>query len=166
MISIILAASQNNVIGKNNDLPWHLPADLKHFAKITAGYDLIMGRKTYDSIISRLGHPLVNREHYVITTQELSSDYQNVHFAKSLSEVLSQIDSKKEVFVIGGAQIFSMAWPIADKLYLTRIDANIDGDIYLQDFQMDDWRLIESEKCLADEKNNFNYSFETYVRKK
>ncbi len=166
MISIILAVSQNNVIGKKNDLPWHLPADLKHFAKITTGRDLIMGRKTYDSIISRLGHPLVNREHYVITTQELSSDYESVHFVKSLSEALNQIDLKKEVFIIGGAQIFSLAWPIVDKLYLTRINANISGDVYLQDFKIGDWRLIDSENHLADEKNKFNHSFEIYVRKK
>lgn len=166
MISIIVAVSQNNVIGKKNDLPWHLPADLKHFAKITSGHDIIMGRKTYDSIINRLGHPLSNREHYVITSQKLSSGFDNVHYINSLPEAMSRLDQKKEIFIIGGAQIFSLAWPLVDRLYLTKIDANIDGDIFLSGFQVDDWQLVDCENHSADEKNKYNYSFEVYVRKK
>lgn len=166
MISIIVAISQNNVIGKKNDLPWYLPADLKHFAKITTGHDIVMGRKTFDSIIKRLGHPLVKREHYVITSQNISSEYSNVHFVNSLSEVLARVDQEKEVFIIGGAQIFSLVWSIVDRLYLTRIKANIDGDVYLSDFQIDDWQMISSENHLADDKNKYNYSFEVYDRKK
>lgn len=143
-LSLIVAAANNNVIGRNNELPWHLPQDLKYFKSVTLGKPVIMGRKTFESI----GKPLPGRTNIVITRQ---SDWQHagVLVASSVEDALGLAENfrnelgqpAEEIMVIGGAEIYRSALPIASRVYLTRIDANIDGDAHFPALA-DEWRLV------------------------
>lgn len=162
-ISLIVAASQNNVIGKDNDLPWHLPRDLQYFKKITTGCPIIMGRKTYESI----GKALPNRLNIVITR---NADYQ-LSDADIVHDLPSAIDlarakqaDAREIHMIGGATVFAEALPLVDKIYLNRVLADFDGDTFLPEIDWSQWQLLSNEHHPADDKNAYAMDFAVYQR--
>lgn len=158
-ISIVVAISENNAIGKDNQLLWHLPADLKHFKEITSGSTIIMGRKTYDSI----GRPLPNRRNIVIT-RSLDLQIPNVEVVHTLESALSLCDDEKEVFIIGGAEIYKNALPTANKIHLTTVHQNYDADVFFPELIKEQWKEINNEYHPADEKNSVAYTFSTLER--
>ena len=162
-LSLIAAVANNNVIGSDNKLIWHMPADLKHFKSTTMGHTLIMGRKTFESI----GKPLKGRKTIVVTRQE-DFDAKGVEVVHSISEAIKLVKSEKEVFVTGGAEIYEqcMTSYYTRRLYITRIYANFDGDAFFPDIDTDDWELLEMEEFDADEKNKYPYAFLKYKKKK
>ena len=164
MISIIVATAKNGIIGKNGEIPWYLPDDLKHFAKITRGHTVIMGRKTYESIIKRLGHPLPDRKNIVITSQ---ADYKapDCLVVSSINEVIKTLPTEEEVFIIGGGKIYEEFLPIADKLYITEVAMECEGDTFFPSIEKDSWEIISSEPHAKDEKNLFDFTFLELVRK-
>jgi dihydrofolate reductase len=158
-ISIVVAVSQNNVIGQDNKLPWHLPADFKYFKRLTMGHPVIMGRSTYESI----GKALPGRTNIIITRQE---DYQAegcvvVGDLNSAFEIAKQADTE-ECFIIGGGDIIRQSLIWADKLYVTRIFHNFEGDTFFPQLNQDDWQMIHEERHLPDEKNHYAYAFQVY----
>lgn len=159
MISIIAALAENRVIGINNTLPWRLPNDLKHFRRLTTGHAIIMGRKNYESI----GKPLPERTNIIITRNR---DYRadGCLIAHSLDEALTLAKNDPEIFVIGGAEIYSTALARADRLYLTRVHATIAGDTYFPEFDETEWRESACERHAADERHAFDYSFVVFER--
>lgn len=161
-LSIIVAMSQNRVIGKDNKLPWHLSEDLKRFKKITMGHPIIMGRKTYESI----GRPLPGRENIVITRNpEFKAE--GVTIVHSLEEAVKRKDPKEELFIIGGAEIYKSALPQVDKLYITRIEKDFDGDVFFPEIdKKKDFKVIEESQKLISEKNQLPYLFLTFRRRK
>lgn len=161
-ISIIVAVSQNNVIGINNKLPWHLPADMKYFKNITTGHPVIMGRTTFES----LGKALPHRKNIVITRQENyeAPECTVVNNLKSAFEVAEK-ENNAECFVIGGADIIRQAIVWADKIYLTRISHEFDGDTFLPPLNEDDWYMVSEERHLPDEKNRYAYAFQIFEMK-
>ena len=164
MISIIVAASDNDVIGHLNKLPWYLSRDLKNFSRLTRGNTTIMGRKTFESILARLGHALPNRKNVVITRQT-EFDAKGATVVGSWEEAL-RATAGEEVFVSGGNEIYKLALPYADRLYLTRVHRNSDGDTYLPIKDFSEWTLVEKEEWPKDEKNEFDATYYVYERKK
>ncbi len=155
-INIIAAKANNNVIGKDNQLPWHLPADLKHFKQTTRGYPVIMGRKTFES----LEKPLPGRHNIVISRQQdLTYNNDDVTVVHSLAEALKATNETDEIFIAGGSNIYQLALPFTDRIILTRIDAEPEGDTYFPEINMENWKVTGSEKHQADEKNPYNYEF-------
>lgn len=153
-ISIIVAIDQNKAIGKDNQLLWHLPNDLKFFKKTTSGHTIIMGRKTYDSI----GKPLPNRRNIVITrNKDLKIDGAEVY--TSLKEALENSKSENEIFVIGGAEIYNQALPLSNKIYLTQVHHKFEADTYLDRLNLSEWAVTEKEDHFKDEKHLYDYSF-------
>lgn len=158
-ISLIVAMSQNRVIGRQNQMPWHLPDELKYFKRVTMGKPVLMGRNTFESI----GKPLPGRPNIVITR---NPDYEadgisvvaSVEDALDLAESLTEHDANMEAMVIGGAQIFAATLPVADRLYLTEVHAVIDGDVFFPEFQRERWRIVARDEHAADEKNPYAYS--------
>ena len=158
-LAVICAMSKNGVIGKDNGLPWNLPGDLKHFKETTLGCPIIMGRKTWDSI----GRPLPGRTNIIVTRRgEVGSD--GIKIADSFESALDLAKSclptarGNEIFVIGGAQIYKEAFPLANRLYLTRVNSFIDGDTYLEGFDEADWIEISNKsfKALSSEGHDYN----------
>lgn len=158
-INLIVAIDEKNGIGKNNLLPWHLPADLKHFKTITTGHPIIMGRKTFDSI----GKALPNRRNIVIS-RNARLIIPGVEICSSLNKAIDLCQEEKDIFVIGGAQIFEQALPLAKVLYLTVIHENFNADVFFPMINMNEW--TEKEKILhqPDEKNLYSYSFIKYEK--
>ena len=158
-LALICAMGKNRVIGKDNGLPWHLPGDLKHFKQTTLGSPIIMGRKTWESI----GRPLPNRINIIVSrSSEIKSDgvktFSSLPDALELAEKsLMNIDSN-EIFVIGGAELYKEAFPLARRLYLTRVDSVINGDTYLEGFDEEDWVEISREHFNAASSEGYNYS--------
>lgn len=156
MVTIIAAIGLNNALGKDNDLIWHLPADLKRFKKTTTGFPIIMGRKTYESI----GRPLPNRTNIIVTR---NSDYnQDGCVVKgSLKEAVDSIANEEHAFIIGGAQIYNQAIEqgLADRLDITLVQESFEADVYFPEFDKMEWELISREDFKKDEKNPHNYSF-------
>ena len=165
ILSVIVAMAQNRVIGLNNQMPWHLPADLAWFKKNTLNKPVIMGRKTFESI----GRPLPNRHNIVISRQIESIDNKisNVSWVKSIDEAISfaQKQQPDEVFIIGGGNIYKQVLPLIDRLYLTHIDAELQGDTYFPDYLPEQWQVIYQEDHQADEKNSYPYQFKILQRK-
>jgi dihydrofolate reductase len=165
MISIIVAVAKNGVIGKNGEIPWYLPDDFKHFAKITKGHTVVMGRKTYESIIQRLGKPLPERKNVVITSQH---DFK-AHGCTVLQSVDKAIklfsSNKEEVFVIGGSAIYNAFLPVADKLYITEVDVNCDGDTLFPVYNKSDWTLSSKEHHTKDEKHKHEFDYLELLKK-
>jgi dihydrofolate reductase len=161
-ISLLLAADENNVIGYQNQLPWHLPADLKYFKNQTWGMPVVMGRKTFESI----GKPLPGRTNIVITRNP-AWVFEKVDVVHTLDEALtvSEALGVKEIFVIGGAEIFKSALPRATRIYLTRIHHRFEGDVFFPPFSTAEWQLIKSHTHQPDEKNKYAYTFETWERR-
>lgn len=159
VISIVVAISENNAIGKNNQLLWHLSADLKHFKEITSGHTIIMGRKTYDSI----GKPLPNRRNIVIS-RNTDLILPGVEVVGSVHEALALCTSEKEVFMIGGAEIYKQSLPITQKIYLTTVHQTFEADTFFPDLKTTEWKETEKEQHQVDEKNNLPYTFSTLER--
>ncbi|RZL47833.1 MAG: dihydrofolate reductase [Pedobacter sp.] len=158
-ISIVVAISENNAIGKNNQLLWHLPADLKHFKEITSGHPIIMGRKTYDSI----GRALPNRRNIVIT-RTTSLSIPNVEVVNTLEDALSRCENENEVFVIGGAEIYKHALSLSNRIYLTTVHHSYEADTFFPELNKDEWKEVASEYHPSDEKNSVAYTFSTLER--
>jgi len=161
MISLIVAASTNNAIGKNNKLLWNLPNDLKFFKNTTWGMPVIMGRKTYES----MDKPLPGRYNYVITRQD-GWTAEGVTVAKDIKDALQKATSTncKEIFIIGGGEIFKQSMELADKIYMTRVHANLDGDVFFPEIDENKWKLISNTDFPVDEKHAFAYSFQTWTK--
>jgi len=159
LLSLIVAVAKNNVIGGNNKLLWHLPADLKHFKALTMDHTIIMGRKTYESI----GKPLPGRKNIIISRQE---DYsaEGCIVLTNLQAAVDLCKKEGEVFIIGGAEIFKQSMHAADKIYITRIDHYFDGDTYFPNMNFSEWKMVKYLKHHADEKNKYEYSFAEYQR--
>lgn len=166
MISIYVAMSKNRVIGKNNELPWRISADLKRLSQTTRGHKIIMGRKTYESILKRLGKPLPERQTIVITRQKDYEVPKDCIVTDSIGKAIAMVLPSEEAFVFGGAEIYNLALPYADKLYLTKVEAEIEGDTYFPEINPAEWELTSSEPHHKDEKNEFDYNFEIYERRR
>lgn len=162
MLSIIVAISDNNVIGKDNNLIWHLPEDLKRFKELTTGHTIIMGRKTFES----LGRVLPNRKHIVLTRDKsYQVDNENVEIVNDIERLEEYINPEEENFVIGGAIIYRQLMSKVDKLYITRIHEKFEGDAYFPVINEEEWKETERYQGIKDEKNIYDYEFITYVRK-
>ena len=165
-LSMIVAVAENGVIGRNNSLPWYLPNDLKYFKKTTMGKPVIMGRKTYESI----GKPLPGRTNIVITRQ---ADYQpegvkvvnSVEAARELAESVCLIDGQDEAMIMGGAEIYALALPHTDRLYLTEVHADVEGDAFFPEYDKASWQEVAREDFAAEGPNPYNYSFVVYEAK-
>lgn len=160
MVAILVAASENNIIGKGNSIPWHLPADMRYFRRLTTGNVVIMGRKTFDSI----GKTLPDRANVIVTRQ---NDFRvpGAFVAHSLRDALEKgRASGRDVFVIGGEEIYRQALPYVDRVYLTRIHAHIDGDARFPQMDKKEWLLVSTESKTPDEKHKFAFDFEVYQR--
>jgi len=160
-LSILVAVSENGVIGRKGELPWHLSADLRRFKRLTMGHTIVMGRKTWESI----GRPLPGRRMVVVSRQ---ADYlaSGASVVTSLEEAYqsAQDAGEEEVFVIGGAEIYRLALPQADRLYLTRVLAQVEGDTFFPELDLASWKRLESESHLSDAKNDYAYRFEILER--
>ncbi|MFJ5715158.1 dihydrofolate reductase [Neobacillus sp. NPDC093127] len=161
MISFIVAMDENRVIGKENQLPWHLPEDLKFFKKVTMGHPIAMGRKTHESI----GRALPGRENIIITRQPGYQSEECTVFNSVEEFIKYSRDQKEEIFVIGGAEIFKETFAFADCLYITLIHEEFAGDTFFPEYDGDNWELQSSEKGIKDEKNPYDYEFRIYQRK-
>ena len=162
MLSTIVAIANNNVIGKDNKLIWHLPEDLKRFKQITTGKNIIMGRKTFES----LGRVLPNRKHIILCNDmEMDIDNENVEILDDISKLDKYINSGEENFVIGGATIYKLLMPYVNKLYITKINHDFEGDVYFPEIKETEWKEISKEKGLKNDENPNDYEYITYVRK-
>ena len=165
-LSLMVAKASNRVIGRNNKLPWYLPNDLKYFKQVTFGKLVIMGRKTWDS----LGKPLPGRTNIVITRQ---TDFQaegakvvaTLDEAVTLAENVAFIEGQDEAVVMGGAEIYALALPKTDRLYLTEVHAEVDGDTWFPEYDTSEWKEIGREDFPAEGPNPYDYSFVVYERK-
>jgi len=162
-ISIIAAIDENYGIGKNNALLWHLPADLKFFKAKTTGHSIIMGRNTFESIGG--GRPLPNRTTIIITRNREYSAPQGCIIVHSLEQALTFCSNEDEVFVCGGAQIYELALPIAHTMYITHVHTQCNADTFFPKWNTHDWVTISKNKCTADEKHTFDFTFAEYRRK-
>lgn len=162
MISFIVAMDKNNVIGQKNDMPWHLPRDLKFFKEKTTGHTIVMGRKTFESI----GRVLPNRKHIVITRDgsNLPEEVEVFDDIKKVIDLATKTD--EEIFVIGGGDIFKQLLPYADRLYVTFIDESFKGDVYFPEIPRDQFVEVSKVKGINDEKNPYDYYFIEYERRK
>ena len=158
-VSIIVAMAENGVIGRDMDLPWHISADLKRFKALTMGHHIVMGRKTFESI----GRLLPGRTTVIVTRQ---SDYQvdGAVIVNSLEAAQAAATDDSELFIIGGGQVYEIALPLADRLHVTRVHTEVDGDTSFPAIDWDQWELVSAERHGADEKNDYDFTFESYQR--
>ncbi|MGZ3844737.1 MAG: dihydrofolate reductase [Flavisolibacter sp.] len=161
VLSFIVAADENNLIGKDNQLPWHLPSDMKYFKNQTWGMTVIMGRKSLES----LGEPLKGRKNIVVTR---NTDWRPVgaQVAHSIGEAieLAKGTGVNEIYILGGAQIFKEALPLVDRIYLTRIHHRFEGDAFFPELPASEWKMVKNHNCMADEKNKYPHSFQVWER--
>ncbi|GAA4730059.1 dihydrofolate reductase [Flavisolibacter ginsenosidimutans] len=162
LISLLVAASENNVIGKDNKLPWHLPDDLKYFKNLTWAMPILMGRKTFDSI----GKPLPGRKSIVITRNN-DWGHEGVDVVHSIEAAVEKAKEygAKEIFVIGGAEIFKTSLPNANRIYLTRIHHPFDGDVFFPVINEKEWTLVSKRYCEKDAKNAYDHTYQVWERK-
>jgi len=160
MITIIAAVAANNALGKDNQLIWHLPADLKRFKKVTSNHHIIMGRKTYES----LGKPLPNRVNIIIT-RNLNYVAEGCIVVNSLSEAIEAAKNDPNPYILGGAEIYNQAMDIADKLDLTFVHHKFEADAFFPNIDLTVWKESSREDFKADEKNKYDFSFVTYIKK-
>ena len=162
MLSIIVAIANENVIGKDNKLIWHLPEDLKRFKEITSGHKIIMGRKTFES----LGRVLPNRKHIILCNDmKMDIDNENVEILDDISKLDKYINSDEECFVIGGATIYKLLMPYANKMYITKINQSFEGDVYFPEIKEEIWKEVSREKGLKNNENPYDYEYITYLKK-
>jgi len=160
IISLIAAMDKNRLIGIENSLPWYLPADFNHFKKVTMGKPIVMGRKTFESI----GKPLPGRKNIVISRTGLNAE--GVTTVDSIEKALAEVTDENEVMVIGGASFYEQMIDRADRMYLTHVDAECEGDSWFPEIDMADWEIEGEESYSADEKNNYSFKIITYQRKR
>ncbi len=158
MVSIIVAIGANRVIGNNNELLWHITEDMRYFRSVTSGHAVVMGRKTYDSI----GRPLPKRHNVVITRQDIEIDGCSVVY--SLEEALTLLADEQEVFIIGGAEIYSLALPVATRLYITTVGGEFVGDTHFPEWDSLGWKLLSREKFERGIEFEYPFSFDVYER--
>jgi dihydrofolate reductase len=158
-IALVAAADENNGIGKNNQLPWHLPADLKHFKNLTIGHPVIMGRKTFDSV----GKPLPGRRNIVVTHQNLHIE--GCEIAHSIEEAIEKCQKEEQIAIVGGGKIFEQSMDKANIIHFTRIHHSFDADAFFPDINPDKWIESEKEYYEPDEKNRFAYTFITFLKR-
>jgi dihydrofolate reductase len=161
MLSHIVAASENNVIGSNNELPWKLPDDFKYFKNKTWAMPVIMGRNTYESMKKDLPGRI-----NIVVTKRTEWHPENVFVAHDIEKAieLAKESDAKEIFIIGGGEIFKQTIGIVDRIYLTRVHTTIDGDTYYPQIDASRWKLVKSDPHPADEKNNYPYTFEVWEK--
>jgi dihydrofolate reductase len=160
MIIMIAAAAENNALGKDNDLLWHLPDDFKRFKQLTSGHHIIMGRKTFESFPK----PLPNRIHIVITKQK---DYhpEGCIVVGSMEEALSKVPANEDTYIIGGGQIYELGMAFADKIDLTRVHSRFEADAFFPELNPHLWKMTQDEFHPKDERHQYDFSFQTFVRK-
>jgi len=159
---MIVAMAKNYVIGKDNQLIWHLPEDLKRFKKLTTGHTIIMGRKTFES----LGRILPNRRHVILChDMAMKIENENIEILEDISMLEKYIQSEEEHFVIGGATIYRLLMPYANKLYITKIEEEFEGDVYFPEIKEEEWQELEREEGIKNEKNPFDYEYITFIKK-
>ena len=160
-VSLIVAVSSNGLIGRDGGLPWYLPADLKHFKRTTMGHHLIIGRRTWEEV----GKPLPGRT-MVVVTRSRSFTPEGAQVVRSVEQALEMAAADDEPFIGGGSQIYTIALArdLVDRIYLTRIHAEVEGDTFFPEINLDEWELVSEEHHEADEKNEFDYSFLVYAR--
>lgn len=162
MLSIIVAIANENVIGKDNKLIWHLPEDLKRFKRLTTGHTIIMGRKTFES----LGRILPNRKHIILCNDAtMNIEDENVEILEDISLLDKYINSEEENFVLGGATIYKLLMPYCNKMYITKINQSFVGDVYFPEIKEDEWKILKKEKGIKNEANPFDYEYIDYIRK-
>lgn len=162
MLKILVAFDENRVIGKNNALIWHLPADLKRFKALTTGHVIIMGRKTFESI----GRPLPNRTTVVISRQQ-DLKIEGVILAHSVEEAILKAKSisRDDIFIVGGAEIYQLSLPLADQILVTQLHDIFEGDAFFPEISPAIWEVAEQERGVTDEQNAYQFSYITYARK-
>lgn len=160
IISLIAAMDKNRLIGIKNGLPWHLPADFKHFKEVTMGKPVVMGRKTFESI----GKPLPGRKNVVISRSGFEAD--GVVVVGSIDAALNEVKDAEEVMIIGGASFYQQMINKADRMYLTHVDAECEGDAWFPEFSLDDWEVVSEVSFNADEKNNYSFKIISYQAKR
>ncbi len=161
MISIIVAVAENNVIGKDNDLIWHLPRDLKHFKETTTGHYVIQGRKTFESC----GKPLPNRTN-VIITRDNNYRAEGCIVVHSLEDAIKEAKDDSEAFIIGGGKIYEQAMSLVDRIYLTKVHQSFEGDTFFPELNMEGWTEVDRKDFEPDEKNKYPFTILTLDRKK
>lgn len=162
IISLIVAASENRVIGRNNDLPWRLPDDMRFFVKTTKGHHILMGRKNLESF----GKLLPNRTN-ILLTRDRSYEFEGAKIFNELNKAIqfAKDNGEEELMVIGGGEIYKQCLPMADRIYLTQVHAEIDGDVYFPELDPSEWLLQSESFHDKDEKHNYSFTFKTFERK-
>jgi dihydrofolate reductase len=157
---MIAAAAENNALGKNNELVWHLPNDFKRFKALTSGHHIIMGRKTFESFPK----PLPNRTHIIISRQK---DYAPAGciVVDSIEKAIAACPKEEDIFIIGGGEIYNLGIAFADKIELTLVHHTFDADAFFPIINKDEWNLDQSEFQVKDDKHQYDYTYQTYVRK-
>lgn len=158
-LGLIAATARNNVIGQGNRLPWHLPADLAHFKKMTMGKPMIMGRNTWESLPGLLP----GRRHIVVTSNP-AYVAEGGEIATSLESAIEKAGGVDEVMIVGGAMIYQQALELVDQMFLTKIDLDVEGDAFFPSYDPTEWTLLSKDCHVADEKNAYDYCFEHLVR--
>ena len=161
MITIIAAVGENNELGKDNKIIWHLPDDFKRFKAITSGHYIIMGRKTFESFPK----PLPNRTHIVITRNKNYKIADGCFIANSIQDAIAMCPKNQNVFIIGGGEIYKQSQEFSNCIELTRVNGIFEADAYFPEINISDWNLIKSEFHPTDEKHSYSFTFETYKRK-
>lgn len=161
MLTIIAAASENNALGKDNQLVWHLPDDFKRFKTLTSGHFIIMGRKTFESFPS----PLPNRTHIIITRQKTYKVPEGCIVASSLAKAIELSPKNEEVFIIGGGEIYTQSIALADKIEVTRVHTSVPADTFFPEIDLTKWQLTYDEFHQKDERHAFDFTFLTYMKR-
>ena len=159
-ITIIVAAAENNAIGKNNNLIWNLPNDLKRFKELTSGHSIIMGRKTFDSFPGLLP----NRRHIIISNKSNDSFQENVIVVNNIDDALKAAEDDENPFIIGGGQIYKLAMDFSNKIELTRVHEKFEADTFFPEIDETKWKLVNSEKQEADENHKYSFTYKTYIK--
>jgi len=159
--TLIAAAGQNNELGKDNDLLWHLPDDFKRFKALTTGHHIVMGRKTFESFPK----PLPNRTHVIITRSETYSAPEGCIVVNSLKKAIDTCPENETIYIIGGGEIYKQSIAIADCIELTRVHENFEADTFFPEIDRKEWEIVHSEFHDKDEKHQYSFTFETYKRK-
>ncbi|MDH5710621.1 MAG: type 3 dihydrofolate reductase [Gammaproteobacteria bacterium] len=159
ILSLIAAMDKNRLIGKDNYLPWYLPADLQHFKSITMTKPILMGRKTYDSI----GRPLPGRQNIVLTRGDI--EIEGVSVVNSIEQAMAVAGNAEEVMVIGGSSVYELVMPEVQRMYLSFIDGEFEGDAWFPEFDENDWKILDEKTQMPDEKNAYACRFVTYQRR-
>ena len=161
MLILIAAASENNALGKDNDLVWHLPDDFKRFKALTSGHYIVMGRKTFESFPK----PLPNRTHIIITRQKDYTVPEGCIVANSLKNAIELCPENEEIFIIGGGQIYKQSIEIADKIELTRVHTTVEADAFFPEIDETIWEVVQSEYHPKDEKHVYDFTYLTFVKR-